>query len=82
MFFLTFLPQFVSASDPHASGKLLFLRLFFNVLGMPTCALLIVTADRFTGAIRRSPRVTRAIDWLFAGFMGAFAARLLLSRGN
>src|SRR5205085_9148912 len=29
MFFLTFLPQFVSANDPHAGGKLMFLGLYF-----------------------------------------------------
>jgi threonine/homoserine/homoserine lactone efflux protein len=82
MFFLTFLPQFVSAADPHASGKLLFFGLYFLALAIPTCALLIVAADRFTAAIRRSPRITRAIDWLFATLMGAFALKLLFARSN
>jgi threonine/homoserine/homoserine lactone efflux protein len=82
MFFVTFLPQFVSASDPHAGAKLLFLGLYFIALGIPTCALLILGAERLTGTIRRSPRVIRAVDWLFAGLMGAFAARLLFSRAN
>jgi threonine/homoserine/homoserine lactone efflux protein len=82
MFFLTFLPQFVSASDPHASAKLLFLGLYFLVLGIPTCAILIFAAERFTDAIRRSPRVMRAIDWTFAGIMGAFAVRLIFARSN
>lgn len=80
MFFLTFLPQFVAASDPHAAAKLLFLGLFFIVLGVPCCALLILAAGRLSTALRRSPRVMRVIDYLFAGVMGAFAARLLLSR--
>lgn len=78
MFFVTFLPQFVSASDPNAGGKLLFLGLYFVALATPICALLILLADRFTAAIRRSPRATRAVDWLFAGLMGTFAVRLLL----
>ena len=82
MFFVTFLPQFVSVSDPHASTKLMLLGLYFNVLGLPLCAAMILGAERLTGTIRRRPRVMRAIDWLFAGLMGAFAARLLLSRGN
>jgi threonine/homoserine/homoserine lactone efflux protein len=82
MFFLTFLPQFVSAADPHASAKLLFLGLYFLALSIPTCALLILTAERFTQAIRRSPRVMRTIDWLFAGLMAAFAVRLLFARAN
>ena len=78
MFFVTFLPQFVSASDPHAGAKLLFLGLYFVALSVPICALLILLAERFTTAIRRSPRATRLVDWLFAGLMGTFAARLLL----
>ena len=82
MFFLTFLPQFVSASDPHAGPKLMFLGLYFIVLAIPICFALIFAAERFTGAIRRSRRVMRAIDWLFATLMGAFAVRLLFARAD
>ena len=82
MFFLTFLPQFVSASDPHAGAKLMFLGLYFIALGIPICLALILLAERFTAAIRRSPRVMRAIDYLFAGLMGAFAVRLLFARAD
>jgi threonine/homoserine/homoserine lactone efflux protein len=82
MFFLTFLPQFVSANDPHAGAKLTFLGLYFTALGVPVCALLILTAERFTAAIRRSPKAMRAIDYLFAGLMGAFAVRLLSARAD
>lgn len=82
MFFLTFLPQFVSSGDPHAGEKLMFLGLYFIVLAIPICFALIFAADHFTAAIRRSPRVMRAIDYLFAGLMGAFAVRLLLARNN
>lgn len=82
MFFLTFLPQFVSVSDPHAGAKLMFLGIYFIALGIPICLLLIVLADRFTAAIRRSPKVMRAIDYLFAGLMGAFAVRLLFARAD
>jgi threonine/homoserine/homoserine lactone efflux protein len=82
MFFLTFLPQFVSASDPHAGAKLMFLGLYFIGLGIPICFVLILAADRFATAIRRSPRVVRTIDYLFAGLMGAFAVRLLFARAD
>jgi threonine/homoserine/homoserine lactone efflux protein len=82
MFFLTFLPQFVSASDPHAGGKLMFLGLYFIALGIPICIALIFLAERFTGAIRRSPRAMRALDYLFAGLMGAFAVRLWFARAD
>jgi threonine/homoserine/homoserine lactone efflux protein len=82
MFFLTFLPQFVHVGDPHASGKLLFLGFYFIALGLPICAVLITLAERFTARMQRSPRIMRAVDWTFAGLMGAFAARLLFARGN
>jgi threonine/homoserine/homoserine lactone efflux protein len=82
MFFVTFLPQFVSVSDAHAGAKLLFLGLYFAVLAVPICALLILLAERFTAAVRRSPRATRTIDWLFAGLMGTFAVRLLFWRAD
>ena len=35
LFFVTFLPQFIDAQDPHASGKLLFLGIYFVVLTSP-----------------------------------------------
>ena len=82
MFFLTFLPQFVSVSDPHAAEKLMFFGLYFIVLSIPICGAMILMADRFTGAMRRSPRAMRIFDWMFAGLMGTFALRLLLARGN
>jgi threonine/homoserine/homoserine lactone efflux protein len=81
-FFLTFLPQFVSTADPQAGAKLFFLGCYFIALATPICALLILGAARFTAAIRRSPRLMRAVDWLFAGLMGAFALRLLSSRAE
>jgi threonine/homoserine/homoserine lactone efflux protein len=82
MFFLTFLPQFVSVSDPHAGSKLMFLGLYSIAFSIPICAAMIMMADRFTDTMRRSPRAMRIFDWLFAGLMGTFALRLLLARGN
>ena len=82
IFFLSFLPQFVDANDPHAGGKLLFLGLFFLVIGVPICSGLILVADRFVGVLRASPRALRVFDYAFAGLMLAFAARLALAQGK
>lgn len=82
VFFLTFLPQFVSAGDPHAGAKLMFLGLYFIALAVPICIALILLAERFTAAIRRSPRMMRIVDYLFAGLMGAFAVRLVFARAD
>jgi threonine/homoserine/homoserine lactone efflux protein len=82
MFFVTFLPQFVSVSDPHAGAKLTFLGLYYIALGLPMCTLMILLADRFTTALRSSRRAMRAFDYVFAGVMGAFAVRLVFARNN
>jgi threonine/homoserine/homoserine lactone efflux protein len=80
-FFVTFLPQFVPASDPDAAAKLVFLGLFFVLcLGAPVCAAIILTAERLTGLIRARPRIGRVMDYAFGGLMGAFAVRLLADR--
>src|SRR5262245_55464535 len=82
LFFLTFLPQFVSATDAEASAKLVFLGFYFIVLAVPACTGLIVAADRVVAALRRSRRVMRLIDYLFAGLMTAFAVKLVFSRAD
>ena len=38
LFFVTFLPQFVAADDPHAMQKLFFLGFFFVIIAAPICA--------------------------------------------
>ena len=82
IFFLTFLPGFVSAGDPHAAGKLLFLGLWFVTLNLALGTLLILGADRVTGALRRRPGVLRAIDWSFAGVFGLFAVAILRTQAR
>ncbi len=82
VFFVTFLPQFVSASDPHAAAKLVFLGLGFIVIATPFSIAMILSADRIAGLLRRSPRATRVVDYLFAAVLGGFALKLLATRGG
>lgn len=82
LFFVTFLPQFVSPSDPAAMERLLFLGLFFVIGSIPICFGLIVVADRIAAALRTSPRLTRVIDYIFASIFGGFAVALLFERGR
>ncbi len=82
LFFLTFLPQFVAANDPHASGKLIFLGVFFVVVAAPLTIPMVLMADVFSRTLKRSPRAMKLCDWLFAGIFGSFAVKILLtSRG-
>lgn len=82
VFFVTFLPQFVSPGDPHASGKLLFLGVLFVVVATPISLALIWSAGSIASFLKRSPKATRAVDYLFAGVMGAFAVRLILAQAK
>ena len=79
LFFLTFLPQFVAASDPDAAAKMLFLGLYMVLFSLPFCAGMVLMAEGFSKSLRRSPRIMRAIDWLFAGIIGGFAMKILLT---
>jgi len=82
LFFLTFLPQFVSAGDPHAVARLFLLGAVFVVVGTAINLAIVLAADRFAAGLRRNPRITRAIDWIFASVFTAFAAHLLLARAR
>ncbi len=79
VFFVTFLPQFVSPTDPEAAKKLLFLGLFFTAVNIPVCAALVLSADAIARLLGRSAKITRIVDYLFAGVLGAFAVKLILT---
>jgi threonine/homoserine/homoserine lactone efflux protein len=82
LFFMTFLPQFVSATDPHAAKKLFFLGISFIVISLPVTVPMVVAADSFSKLLRRSPRIMRAIDYLFAGVFSAFAIKILTAQAR
>ena len=82
LFFVTFLPQFIDAADPHAGAKLLFLGIYFVVFSYPLALLLVLGAERLVGTIKRRPRLLRAIDWLFAGIFSAFAVRIIATQAR
>lgn len=82
LFFMTFLPQFVSATDPDAPAKLFFLGALFIPLSLPITVPMVIAADRFSTLLKRSPRVTRIIDYVFAGVFSAFALRILMTQGR
>lgn len=82
LFFVTFLPQFVSAADPHVTGKLAFLGVYMVAFGTPITVLMVLGAARVVGALKRRPHIMRGIDYVFAGVFGAFAAKIMLTEGR
>jgi threonine/homoserine/homoserine lactone efflux protein len=82
LFFITFLPQFISATDPHASSKLLFLGFYFVVINIPLSVIMILGAERLVAYLKTRPGILRAIDWVFAGVFGFFAARILATQAR
>ena len=82
IFFIAFLPPFITPGDPHASGKLFFLGLFFILIAIPMTIPMIIAADRFSATLKRNPKVIRRIDYLFAGIFSAFAVKILLTEAK
>ena len=82
LFFVTFLPQFVSASDPAAAGKLLFLGFEFVVVSLPIVIAIVLFAEWLTRTLKENVWVGKALNWSFAAVFLAFAATILLAEGR
>jgi threonine/homoserine/homoserine lactone efflux protein len=82
LFFVTFLPQFVSADDPAAVGKLLFLGVEFVIVSLPVVIAIVLFAEWLTTTLREREWVGKALNWSFAAVFMAFAATILLAEGK
>lgn len=79
IFFITFLPQFVTTSDPNAAGKMIFLGFYFIAIAIVCSIFMILAVDRVADSLKRNPKITRVIDWLFASVFSVFAVRILFT---
>ncbi|MCO6184717.1 LysE family translocator [Rhizobium sp. L1K21] len=82
IFFMTFLPQFVSAGDPHVTGKLIFLGFYFIVVALPFGIAFIVAADKLSNWLMANKRVLRTIDYTFGGVFSLFAVKILFTQAR
>jgi threonine/homoserine/homoserine lactone efflux protein len=80
LFFISFLPMFVTETDPWAAQKLVFLGLMFVVINVPLSVVLVLIAERLVAYLKSRPQILRAIDWLFAGVFGFFAISILMTQ--
>ncbi|CAH0338529.1 LysE family translocator [Rhizobium sp. CECT 9324] len=82
IFFMTFLPQFVTADDPHVTGKLVFLGLWSIILSLPIGIAIIFGADFLSGWLQANRKILRGIDYTFAGVFSIFAAKILMTQAK
>jgi threonine/homoserine/homoserine lactone efflux protein len=82
IFFMTFLPQFVTATDPHVTGKLVFFGIFFIAIGMPVNLIVVLAADRLANWLQRNPKVLRGLDYIFAGVFSVFAVKIFMTQSR
>lgn len=82
IFFMTFLPQFISADDPHVTGKLLFLGFSFIMISLPIVIGIVLAADRLSAWLMGNRKVLRAIDYTFAGVFSLFAVKILMTHSR
>jgi threonine/homoserine/homoserine lactone efflux protein len=80
IFFMTFLPQFVSASDPHVTGKLIFLGLWSIIVALPIGIGIVVAADVLSAWLQRNRKVLRGLDYTIAGVFSLFAVKIFLTQ--
>jgi len=80
IFFMTFLPQFVSAGDPDVTGKLIVFGLLFIMIGMPVNTLVVLAADRLSAWMKCNKRFLRGLDYTFAGVFSIFAVKIFMTQ--
>ena len=82
LFFITFLPQFVSAADPYVRDKMLFLGIYFVLINLPLSVVMILGAEKLVGWLKTRRRVLRGIDFTFAGVFALFALKIAFTEGK
>jgi threonine/homoserine/homoserine lactone efflux protein len=80
LFFMTFLPQFVTATDPDVTGKLIFLGFWAILAGMPVNLLVVLVAEKLSAWLQNNRRVLRGIDYSFAGIFSLFAFKIFMTQ--
>ncbi|CAH0226085.1 LysE family translocator [Agrobacterium fabrum] len=80
IFFMTFLPQFVSATDQHVTGKLIFLGIWSIIVALPIGIGIVVAADVLSAWLQRNRKVLRGLDYTIAGVFSLFAVKIFFTQ--
>ncbi|MDO6708135.1 LysE family translocator [Photobacterium sp. 1_MG-2023] len=79
VFFLAFMPQFISASSEHKALAFIVLGLIFNVNGMLWCHLLAWGSASLSNKLQVNNSVKKWLSRLTATLFGVFGVRLLVA---
>ncbi|MDF1608207.1 LysE family translocator [Hoeflea sp. YIM 152468] len=82
IFFMTFLPQFVSVNDPQVTGKLIFLGVLSILIALPIAIVVVLGANGLADWLKRKPQVMRIVDYVFAAVFSVFAVKILLTQNR
>lgn len=79
LFFLAFLPQFLTPETPHPALQMLFLGVVFMAQATLIFSLIAFFAGGIGSYLLTRPRIARYFDWLTAGIFASLAIRLALA---
>jgi threonine/homoserine/homoserine lactone efflux protein len=82
LFFVSFLPQFVAADDPHRSARMIGFGLLFAAMGVTFLVVLGVFAGTVGGWLNRRRRVADGVRLTAGGMMMLLGVRLLAPQRN
>jgi len=80
LFFLAFVPQFISHDAPNKALVFIFLGLIFNVNGMIWCHFLAWSSSSFSVKIKHNKLITNALNKLAGCLFIGFGIKLALSK--
>ncbi|SNB44707.1 LysE family translocator [Geobacter sp. DSM 9736] len=80
MFFLAFLPQFISPSGSNVPLQMMFLGAIFMVQAIVIFSLIGYFSGSLGRAVLAKPRIARYFDWLTAGVFASLGVRLALAQ--
>ena len=79
LFFLAFLPQFVSGNSQHVALEMIFLGLIFMVQSVVIFTAIGVLSGQIGNYLLKKPRLARKFSWATAGIFAAIGVRLALA---
>jgi len=66
LFFLAFLPQFVSSNSKNPSLEMMFLGLIFMIQGVIIFSIISILAERLSEKLMKNPKISKTVNWIKA----------------